>query len=212
MRHALFALTLTLAAPPAAATTIAEARALPAGTSVTVEGWVTVPPGVFASASLEDQGFAIQDATDGIYVSIGTKLPLAVNRRVRVTGETRDLIGVRHLLVTGAADVAALRGARHVAAEPVATGDVGEETEGRLVSITGTLTRVEDDAPYGHQLFVNDGSGEVKSFVHTSTGIDVNGIPWLRAGARVTIIGLSSQFDASFEVDPRFRGDIRRAP
>ena len=39
--------------------TIAEARALPLGTVVTIEGTVTTPSGVFAS-SFFDEGFAIQ--------------------------------------------------------------------------------------------------------------------------------------------------------
>jgi hypothetical protein len=49
--------------------TIAEARALSVGTSTTVEGFVTVAPGTFNSAT-GDQGFALQDKTGGIYVTL----------------------------------------------------------------------------------------------------------------------------------------------
>ncbi len=48
---------------------IAEARSLPLGTTVTIDGVVTVPSGAFSSSTF-DQGFAIQDRTGGIYVSV----------------------------------------------------------------------------------------------------------------------------------------------
>ena len=47
--------------------TIAEARSLPLGTIVTIDGAVTVPSGAFSSSTF-DQGFAIQDRTGGIEV------------------------------------------------------------------------------------------------------------------------------------------------
>ena len=50
---------------------IGEARSLPLGTIVTVQGSVTVPSGAFSSSTF-DQGFAIQDRTGGIYVSVPT--------------------------------------------------------------------------------------------------------------------------------------------
>src|SRR5262245_9635427 len=79
-----------LAAPVAAPTIdIGAARALPLGSSVTVRGSVTVPSGVFRSSTF-DEGFAIQDRTGGIYVSIATNLGLAPRQQVRVTGRLAD--------------------------------------------------------------------------------------------------------------------------
>ncbi|HKP82761.1 MAG TPA: hypothetical protein VJT69_12105 [Pyrinomonadaceae bacterium] len=46
---------------------IAEARSLPLGTIVTIDGVVTVPSGAFSSSTF-DQGFAIQDRTGGIRI------------------------------------------------------------------------------------------------------------------------------------------------
>jgi DNA/RNA endonuclease YhcR with UshA esterase domain len=208
-----FAVLLALAALPASAETIAQARALPAGTAVTLEGTVSVPPGLLSSATLEDQGFAIQDATDGIYVSIDATVRLELNRRVRVSGHVEDVSGLRALRVDDAAGVTLLPGARRVAPEPIATGDFGEEFEGRLVTITGVLTQpVFHDHPYGDELHLDDGTGDAKVFVHLSTGVDVDGIPWIRPGERITVIGLGSQFLETHEIAPRFRGDLRRAP
>ena len=77
---------LALPALAAAAKPIAAVRELPLGATITVEGRVTVPSGLFSSASLEDQGFAIEDATGGIYVRLDDNLGIHRNEQVRVTG------------------------------------------------------------------------------------------------------------------------------
>lgn len=90
---------------------------------------------------------------------------------------------------------------------PVATGDVGEDTEGQIVTVTGTITQpIVNDLPFGFIIFINDGSGEIHSFVAASTGIDVSG---LSPGQTVEITGFSGQFANDFEVDPRTQADIR---
>src|ERR1043165_3981470 len=87
-----------LIGPPASKTlTIAEARSLPLGTVVTVDGSVTVPSGAFSS-STGDQGFAIQDHTCGIYVSVPNNLGFAPRQQVRVTGELADSNGLLVLI------------------------------------------------------------------------------------------------------------------
>jgi hypothetical protein len=74
-------------APARAAISIAEARSLPLGTVVTVDGSVTVAPGTFSS-SIFDQGFAIQDYTGGIYVSVADNLRFALRQQVRLGGNS----------------------------------------------------------------------------------------------------------------------------
>ena len=69
--------------------TIAEARALPLGTVVTIDGVVTVPSGAFNSSTF-DQGFAIQDRTGGIYISVPDNNGFGLRQQVRVTGKKRD--------------------------------------------------------------------------------------------------------------------------
>lgn len=63
-----------------------------------------------------------------------------------------------------------------------------------------------NDLPFGFIVFINDGSGEVHSFVTASTGIYVSG---LSPGQTVEITGFSGQFASDFEVDPRIQDDIR---
>ena len=189
--------------------TIAEARALPLGTVVTVDGSVTVPSGAFSSSTF-DQGFAIQDRTGGIYVSVPDNLGLALRQQVRVTGKLADTVLPGLLVLVDVTEVKAHGSGPKVRPLPVATGDVNETTEGKLVTITGTITQpVVNDLPFGFIIFINDGSGEVHAFVCASTGIDVSG---LSPGQTVEITGFSGQFADDFEVDPRTQADIRVLP
>ncbi len=202
----------TAAAATASVISIADARSQPLGTEVTVEGAVTVPSGDFA-ASTFDQGFAIQDSTAGIYVSIADNPGLNFHRLVRVTGVVDDDgFGQLVLRPGGLDDVETLGGASQVAAQAVATGDVGEATEGLLVEVTGTVTTgPTDDLPFGYSVFIDDGSGETQIFIPASTGINPFKIPYIAPGAQIRVTGLSSQFLSNLEVLPRRRGDIHQA-
>lgn len=188
---------------------IAEARSLPLGTVVTIDGSVTVPSGAFNSSTF-DQGFAIQDRTAGIYVSTPNNLGLAPRQQVRVTGTLADTVLPGLLVLVDVTAVKAHGAGPKVAPVSVATGDIGEATEGSLVRVTATITQpIINDLPFGFIIFVNDGSGEVHIFVSASTGIDVSG---LSPGQTIEVTGFSGEFAGSFEVDPRFQSDIRIVP
>ena len=194
-------------APAAHVISIAEARSLPLGTVVTVDGSVTVASGAFSS-STGDQGFAIQDHTGGIYVSVADNLGFAPRQQVRVTGQLADSFGL--LVLINVTDTKAHGSGPKVQPLPVATGAVGEATEGKLVRITGTITQpVFNDPPFGFILVIDDGSGAVNSFVSASTGIDVSG---LSPGQTVEVTGFSGQFADHYEVDPRTQADIKVLP
>ena len=185
---------------------IAEARSLPLGTIVTIDGVVTVPSGAFSSSTF-DQGFAIQDRTGGIYVSVPDNLGFSLRQQVRVTGTLADTVLPGLLVLVDVTDVKVHGSGPKVRPLPVATGDVGEDTEGQLVTITGTITQpIINDLPFGFIVFINDGSGEVHSFVAASTGIDVSA---LSPGQTIEVTGFSGQFANDFEVDPRTQTDIR---
>lgn len=215
---ALFALVLlilvfspTVSAQPAEPKTIsiAEARSLPLGTVVTIDGSVTVPSGAFSSSTF-DQGFAIQDRTGGIYVSTPDNLGFTLRQQVRVTGKLADTVLPGLLVLVDVTDVKAHGTGPKVAPVSVATGDVGEDTEGSLVRITGTITQpIINDLPFGFIIFMNDGSGEIHVFVCASTGIDVSG---LSPGQTIEVTGFSGEFAGSFEVDPRIQSDIKVVP
>ena len=186
---------------------IAAARALPLGTVVTVEGSVTVPSGAYSSSTF-DEGFAIQDATGGIFVSIATNLNLTVRQQVRVTGTLADNgHGVLNVVVAGAGDVKVDGRGRRVEPRWVQTANVNETTESLLIQVVGTISApIVSDPPFGTIVEVDDGSGPIRIFICTSTGIDVS---HLAPGQRLSVTGLGYQF-GDYEVDPRFQSDIRR--
>lgn len=195
----------TAGARPHHSISIADARKSPLGSQVTVEGIVSTPSGAFTS-SFFDAGFGIQEDGAGIYVSLQTDLQLVPGDRVRVTGVLADSFGLLVLLPDDPSDVDR-RGHRHPPeARRVATGAVGESTEGLLVTVKAKITRAPAaDDGFGFKLFVDDGSGELQIFVNLQTGIDVSA---LAVGDRVKITGFSSQFEADFEIDPRFPQDL----
>jgi len=202
----------TLASPPVPADkviSIAEARSLPLGTVVTIDGSVTVPSGAFSSSTF-DQGFAIQDRTGGIYVSTSDNLGFAPRQQVRVTGTLADTVLPGLLVLVNVTETTAHGSGPKVSAQPVSTGGVGEGTEGSIVRITGTISQpIVNDLPFGFIIVVNDGSGDLNVFVAASTGIDVSG---LSQGQTIGVTGFSGQFADHFEVDPRFQTDIRVVP
>ena len=182
--------------------TVAQARALPLGTAVTVVGEVTTPSGAFES-SFFDKGFGLQDLTGGIFVSTQTDYGVGPRRIARITGTLADSFG---LLVLVVSDVSFGPNGLPVLAEPHRTAGIGEGTEGRIVRVSGRIsTAPSSDLSFGFKFGVDDGSGEVQIFVNLQTGIDVS---TLRLGQRVTITGFSSQFDTHYEIDPRSPADI----
>src|SRR5262249_41961376 len=160
----------------------------------------TVPSGAFSSSTF-DQGFAIQDHTGGMYVSVADNLGFAPRQQVRVTGTLAESVLPGLLVLMDVTDIKAHGSGPTVRPLPAATGAVGEATEGKLVRITGTITQpIVNDVPFGFILFINDGSGEVHAFVCASTGMDVSGVS---PGQTIEVTGFSGQFADAFEVDPR---------
>jgi hypothetical protein len=185
---------------------IAAARAMPLGSTVTVEGSVSVPSAIFSSGGSLDQGFAIEDRTGGIYVSIQTNLELTLGQRAQVTGQLVDFLGELLLVPASTSDVEVLGRGRRVEPLRLPTGQLGAANQGLLVRITGTITGdFEFDPPFGIEFSVDDGSGPARIFVNTSTGIDLS---LLAEGQRISLTGLSSAFETP-EIDPRFQSDIR---
>ncbi|MBN1136165.1 MAG: Ig-like domain-containing protein [Anaerolineae bacterium] len=179
--------------------TIAEARGLPVGTTVTVEGIVTVAAGSY------NAGFAIQDPTAGIYVYPDSFVDLHLGDTVIVTGPLESyncLLQIApvpgNVQVTGAAPVPDPKS--------YATGAIDEASEGWLVVITGTVSSLA-----ANSFNLNDGSGAAYVYIDTDTGISLAGIA---NGDNVRVTGLSSQYDPSppcnsgWQVMPRQQSDL----
>jgi DNA/RNA endonuclease YhcR with UshA esterase domain len=196
----------------AAVVSIADARSS-TGTVVTVRGTVTVPAGSFASSTF-DQGFALQDETGGIYVTMADNPGLTKSRKVRVTGTLADDgYGLAVLRVTGVADVRPAVVASSPVPRVLSTGEVSELTEGLLLQVSGTVTRgPTNDMPYGYSVFIDDGSGETQVFIPASTGVNPYRIPFAKIGSRIQVTGFSAEYNGQFEVLPRVRADIQPLP
>jgi hypothetical protein len=188
--------------------TIAKARTLPLGTVVTIEGTVTTPSGVFAS-SYDDQGFAIQDRTAGVFVSFPTtNIGVAPPRHVVATGVLQNPSGLLMIAPKTVEDVKVKGNDRPVVSKRVRTGSVGEANQGLLVRATGVITEGPiDDLPFGHKFFIDDGSGPINVYVDLGTKVDVSP---LAVGQRVTATGFSSEFDGVPEIDIRGPRDLVR--
>ena len=176
-------------------------------TAVTVKGFVTVPPGLFASFTGE-RGFAVEDATAGIYVALESQANFPLGKEVRVTGQLADIAKLT-AVASRVELVEPLTRRVFVQPESITTGAVGAAREGRLVRMHGTVTRpIGDDRPYGYKIFLDDGSGESQVFVPVSTGIDPFALPGLQVGQRLTVVGFSGRFNETYEVIPRFASDL----
>lgn len=187
--------------------TIAEARAMAVDKDTTVEGFVTVVPGTFNSATGE-QGFALQDATGGIYVSLPDKLDFALDAKVRVTGKLGQT-AQQTILSAEKANVSVLNGTQTTAAKALKTGEVGESVEGLLLKVSGKVSQAPvDDLPYGIKLYMNDGSGEVQVFVHLVNGAGVIDTSMLAVDQMIEVTGLGAQYETTYEVAPRMAGDL----
>ena len=182
----------------------AAARSQAQGTSVAIIGLVTVPSGNFRSSS-EDEGFAIQDQTAGIWISVKKDLRFEIGQRVLITGTVGQSVGRLQIVPNSPADVEALSGVRL----RVATGQVGVATLGYLISVEGTITQdgVVADLPYGYKVFLNDGSGVAQVYLNASTNINPHA-PYLKPGRQLRVTGFGSQYNTTYEIEPRDRRDL----
>ena len=128
----------------------------------------------------------------------------ALGAKIKVTGVLVDSFG---LLAIQPAAAHALGRGEHVEPEHRSTGSVGEESEGQLLKLRGTMRGpLVDDSPYGFKLDIDDGSGPIQVFLYPGTGIGTAG---LVDGAELAVVCFSNQFDVTYECDPRGPADLR---
>lgn len=179
---------------------IAQARQERASTIVTVEGIVTVASDTF------DDGFAIADASGGVYVfdSLGTHYELGDHVRVDgILAARNDELGIRPSAIdrVGTATVPQT--------VDVTSGSVGAAQVGRLVRVHGRVQgELVDDWPYGWKMYLDDGSGAALVFISMSTGIHIDP---LRNAPEITASGYCGRYKDHYEILPRTQDDLRPA-
>jgi uncharacterized protein len=172
---------------------IASARNLAPGAEVTLQGSVTVPTGVFTP----NRSFAIQDATGGIYVyGKGVAgLALDLGDRVCVTGLLALYHGLLEISPGSTRDIIRLGRGDSPTPKPLDPLQIGEATEGLLVSITGLASEANKN-PFR--------VGGTLVYLDRDTGATSED---LVEGCQVTVVGLSSDYDGP-QVWPRSQADI----
>ena len=185
---------------------LVNAKKLPLGAEVAVEGNVTVASGTFRS-SFSDYGFQVQDQTSGMYITIKTDPHLAIGQRVRVTGKRSETALKFQIIETDEKGVEVLAGTASPKPSAIATGKISEITIGNLIKISATVTKpVVEIAPYGFRVPVDDGTGEIVAYISTSTDISTKAmIP----GQRVELIGIAGQFNQTYQIYPRSPADVK---
>jgi outer membrane biosynthesis protein TonB len=189
--------------PAPTAISIAAARALADGSSVTIAGVA------LSGSTFSEGGGYVYDGSAGIAVLM-TDGAFERGALLTVSGTIDDRYAQRTVRAS-AGDLTTGSGGSEPAPATVGTGAVGEPTEGRLVSVTGEIQGAPTALTGGLAFDLDDGSGPVRIFVGTSTGIGTDA--WSR-GTRVSLVGVVGQRDSSgtgtagYRVQPRDSADI----
>ena len=185
---------------------IATARSLPDGTTVTVEGTALT-----ASTFAEGGGY-VADGSGGIAVLLSSG-SFERGARLRITGTVDDRFAQRTLRTSGTGVTVVGTGADSEAlARP--TGSVDEAVEALLVRVAGTVTGSPTTLSAGVAYELDDGSGPVRVVVSSATGIDT--AAWV-VGTRLDLVGVVGQRDSSgtgtsgYRLQPRDPDDLREA-
>lgn len=182
---------------------VATARALPDGTTVTIEGTA------LTGSSFTDGGGHVADATGGIAVLLADG-SFERGRLLRVTGVLDDRFSQRTIRSTGS-DVVAIGEGSQMPPLTRATGSIDESVESVLISLSGVINGSPTELTTGLAFDVDDGSGAARVVVATLSGIGT--ADW-SSGAHVEVVGVVGQRDSSgsgsagYRVLPRDPGDV----
>ena len=177
-------------ATPQPAMSILEARGLPLGTTVRIEGVLTTPLGALEAGR---KGF-VQDGTAGIalYLDVAIVDGLPAGTLVSVTGTLDERFAERTLRAS-LAGVVVLGGGQLPMASSQQTGGIGESVEGLRVLVEGVTVGSPSELADGLGLMVDDGTGDVRVIV----GPAAVGGASVPSGTAVTAIGPVGQRDSS---------------
>jgi outer membrane biosynthesis protein TonB len=169
---------------------IAGARAALDGTTVSVRGVLTTALGALESGRT---GF-IQDETGGIAVYLDAQVVGAWPAGAAVTlhGTVASRFAQRTLRAAESnVTLVAIDGLP--SALGIATGDANESSEGRRVTVTGTVSGPFDSLSDGLGINIDDGSGPVRAVI----GADALGGESISSSMTATVVGPLGERDSS---------------
>jgi outer membrane biosynthesis protein TonB len=182
--------TVTPSPTPTPVVSILDARALPDGSAVRIEGTLTTDLGALDSGRI---GF-VQDVTDGIALRLdaaGAGLP-TVGTTVVADGTLGSYFSLRVLNVT--ATTVTTTGIGPLP-EPLGalSGAAGESLEGLRLTVSGTVSEAPTALADGLGISIDDGTGPLRLVAAPAA---VGGLV-ISTGDRVTAIGPLGQRDSS---------------
>ena len=169
---------------------IAEARARPDGTIVTIAGVLTTDLGALEAG----HGAFVQDDSGGvaIYLEAAVVSPLVAGTSVVVLGSVDDRFAQRTIRANEA-DVVATGTAPLPVPFTSSTGAAVEPVEGRRLLVAGDVVAGPDSLADGTAVTVDDGSGPTRVIVTPGA----LGGRALDLGSRITTVGPLGQRDSS---------------
>ncbi|MEK7278346.1 MAG: lamin tail domain-containing protein, partial [Chloroflexota bacterium] len=160
------------------------ARTFSDGAWITLIGKVTGPYPLFGSRVIY-----VQDESGtglAVYLGRGTWPPMQAGQSIQAVGYLRTRNGERELYVKNPWLFSLGEVGPPQAPVAMSTGDIGEEAEGTLVAVSGTVVRLESNA-----FWIDDGSGPARIFFRSSLGFDR---PKLRRGQVWSATGIVGEF------------------
>ncbi len=170
--------------------------------NVAIEGVVTVEINKLGS-----KAFYIQDSSGGIQVYLYDEAlwkNFQVGDKLRVFGELKESYGEMRLYANDENSIKKISSENKIEPYIIKTGSISNSVEGRLVFISGKIVETS-----GNTFYINDGTGKVKVYIKSTSGIDV---PDKEKGQFAGVTGIVSQYgsgDEGFRVLPRANDDIR---
>ncbi|MEJ2010680.1 MAG: lamin tail domain-containing protein [Anaerolineales bacterium] len=176
---------------------------------VMVEGIATMYTGGYFAGS-GNVKFYMEDDTAGVQVWVPSgegSLQVEVGDRVRVTGEMQIYRNAREL-VASPETVGVLEKGPGPEGFPATIQQASQDSEtlpGRLISLEGTATRIEEFS-YSYEVDLSDAAGNlITLYVDKLTGINVEP---LEIGREYRATGILEITDTENQLYPRFVGDI----
>jgi len=165
------------------------------GDAVTVRGVVSVVPGILGTQIFYIAGSGIQ-----IYSYKKDFPALQVGDYIEVSGEISESGGEKRIKTKTKADIRFLEKQTPPEAHPMALSEIGEETEGYLVTVIGEVIEKK-----GSSVYIDDGEDEIKVYIKKATNMNTKEIT---EGTMLKVTGIVSQTKTGYRILPRNQDDV----
>lgn len=194
----IFTLTVSGGSQPKTATSIAEAKKLPIGTTLIVRGTVTALPGALSS-----QYFYIQDASGGIQIYCYYKDFPGLNQGdvVEISGELSLISGEFRIKIGNKNDITIISSGVLPPPQVIDPGGALSAIVGQYVEISGVV-----ESPSGTTFYVRGKTGRIKVQIRNS---DLVKKPKLKSGDQVQVKGVLSVYNESYRILPYESGSVK---